>query len=67
MHLTGDFLNSPDGGTGLALDLGGVFEFYPSGRSIIRFGLGNTRGFFDGGSPFSTNSIHFSADMGIRF
>lgn len=36
----------PPASTHFALDLGGVLEFYPSPRTMIRFDVGHTIGFY---------------------
>lgn len=61
-----------------ALDAGGVLEFYPSSRTIIRFDAGDTivrirnatRGIFSGGSAATSDTTHnfqFSVGFGYRF
>jgi hypothetical protein len=39
---------SVDGTTKAALDLGGVFEIYPSKHVVVRFDVGDTMIFYDG-------------------
>jgi Outer membrane protein beta-barrel domain len=59
-----------DGRTAFALDLGGVAEFYPSRRTVVRFDLGDTvlnfRGIFAGRS-LNTHNLQFNAGVGFRF
>ncbi|MGH9939523.1 MAG: outer membrane beta-barrel protein [Blastocatellia bacterium] len=59
-----------DGRTAFALDLGGVAEFYPSRRTVVRFDLGDTivnfRGDF-GGRSLTTHNLQFNAGVGLRF
>ncbi len=60
-----------------ALDAGGVLEFYPTRRAIIRLDAGDTvvrvnsatRGFFGGGGSTSdvTHNFQFSVGVGYRF
>ena len=60
-----------------ALDLGGIVEFYPTSRTIIRLDLGDTivryRGFNSGFSGFSSDFIpattkhNFQASIGFGF
>jgi hypothetical protein len=58
------------GRTAFALDLGGVVEFYPSRRVVMRFDLGDTvvnfRGNFAGRS-LTTHNLQFNAGVGYRF
>jgi outer membrane protein with beta-barrel domain len=52
--------------TVFALDLGGVFEYYPSSRSVIRFDVGDTIIHHD--PRFSTShSLQTSIGAGFRF
>jgi hypothetical protein len=62
--------------TNLALDIGGVFEVYPSGRSVVRFDVGDTfirfggiEWTFDGArsGSFTTHNLQFNAGVGVRF
>lgn len=58
--------------TEFALDVGGVFEFYPSRHTMLRFDLGDTVIRF-GKSPVSgrpaltTHNLQLSAGFGFRF
>jgi hypothetical protein len=58
------------GRTAFALDFGGVAEFYPSRRAVVRFDLGDTvvnfRGNFEGRS-LTTHNLQFNAGVGFRF
>lgn len=55
--------------TEVALDAGGVLEFYPSRATAVRFDLGDTIvRFRDAGYPAkSTHNLQFSAGFGFRF
>lgn len=69
---------SVDGTTKAALDLGGVFEIYPSKRVVVRFDVGDTLIFYNGqtirrlslpGGPQDQlqTSHNFQAGIGIGF
>lgn len=69
-----DFLGREDSKTDFALDIGGVLELYPSGRSVIRFDVGDTiirfgeRAVVGGTIPsFTSHNFQFSAGVGVRF
>jgi hypothetical protein len=56
--------------TQLALDLGGVFELYPSRRSVVRFDIGNTIINFgpDIATPsFLSHNLQFGVGYAFRF
>jgi len=65
------------GGTSLAVDLGGVFELYPSPRSFIRFDVGDEMVRFHGpvlrtssvelSDAFMTHNFRFTIGVGTRF
>lgn len=60
----------PDYRTEFALDLGGVIEFYPSGRLITRIDLGDTliRRRASGAPPFGEGTTHnLSSTFGLGF
>ena len=61
----------PAYGTEFALDLGGVFEFYPSRRIVARFDLGDTMIWHDHVAPpcwtESCTSHNLSSKMGVGF
>ena len=72
--------SSVNGTTKFALDLGGVLEFYPSKRTIVRIDAGNTTIFYDGetvrdfslpGAPQQRlgtgNGLQMSFGVGFRF
>jgi hypothetical protein len=59
------------GKTNFAMDLGGVFEYYPAGKFFTRFDLGATiirfgptLGAADG---FNSTNLQMSAGIGVRF
>jgi hypothetical protein len=58
-------------GTEFALDLGGVFEFYPSRRIVARFDLGDTMIWHTSAAPpcwaESCTSHNLSSRMGVGF
>ena len=58
-------------GTEFALDLGGVFEFYPSRRIVARFDLGDTMIWHNSAAPpcwaESCTSHNLSSRMGVGF
>jgi hypothetical protein len=49
--------------TGFSVDVGGVLEFYPSKRIILRFDAGDTIG----NQPFATHNLQLSVGVGFRF
>jgi Outer membrane protein beta-barrel domain len=56
--------------TQLAFDLGGVFELYPSRRTVVRFDIGNTIINFgsDLATPsFTSHNLQFGVGFGYRF
>jgi hypothetical protein len=58
--------------TEFALDLGGVFELYPSRHTMLRFDLGDTiirygKGSVSGRPSFTTHNLQISAGFGFRF
>ena len=58
--------------TEFALDLGGVFELYPSRHTMVRFDLGDTlirygKGQVSGRPSFVTHNLQMSAGFGFRF
>ncbi len=58
--------------TEFALDLGGVFELYPTRRAALRFDLGDTIIRFSGNSPIggpstTTHNLQLSVGVGFRF
>jgi hypothetical protein len=58
------------GRTAFALDFGGVAEFYPSRRVVVRFDLGDTVVNFRGnfaGRRLTTHNLQFNAGVGFRF
>jgi len=65
------------GSTSLAVDLGGVFELYPSPRSFIRFDVGDEMVRFHGPvlrtggveleEAFMTHNFRFTIGVGTRF
>ena len=61
----------PEYGTEFALDLGGVFEFYPSRRIVARFDLGDTMIWHNSVAPpcwtESCTSHNLSSKMGVGF
>jgi hypothetical protein len=75
IHFTRNFDTSKVGKTDPAFDLGGVFELYPSGHSVVRFDLGDTIIRFgertlQGGlrtSSFTSHNLQFNVGVGIRF
>jgi len=60
------YLQSLSGETRFALDLGGVIEFYPSRRFVLRVDLGDT--VIRNSQPGRTShNFQFGAGIGIRF
>ncbi len=60
------------GATYFALDLGGVFELYPSRRVVVRFDLGDTivrfgRPVLEAPDGFTSHNIQFNVGVGFRF
>jgi hypothetical protein len=65
------------GGTSLAVDLGGVFELYPSPRSFVRVDVGDEMVRFNGpvlrtsgaepSDAFMTHNFRFTIGVGTRF
>jgi Outer membrane protein beta-barrel domain len=65
--------------TEFSLDVGGVLEFYPSRRMIVRFDVGDTivnrgappvlfsNGFIAPGGNYATHNLQLSAGVGFRF
>lgn len=58
--------------TEFALDIGGVFEFYPSNKTLFRFDIGDTIIRFDrssvsGRPSFTTHNLQLSTGFGLRF
>ena len=54
--------------TNFALDAGGVFEYYPSRHTSLRFDLGDTIIRYDGFNPtFTNHNLQLSAGVGYRF
>jgi hypothetical protein len=63
----GDGAPGPSSGaTEFALDLGGVFEVYPSRPVALRFDLGDTIIRF-GGLGFTSHNLQFTAGVALRF
>jgi hypothetical protein len=65
-------LPRPEYRTEFAVDLGGIFEFYPTPRTIARFDLGTTAIHHRSlGVPpcwgCTTNNLSTSVGMGFRF
>jgi hypothetical protein len=52
--------------TEFALDLGGVFEIYPSRPVALRFDVGNTLIRF-GAQNFTSNNLQFTSGVAFRF
>jgi hypothetical protein len=52
--------------TEFALDLGGVFEIYPSRPVALRFDVGNTLIRF-GAQRFTSNNLQFTSGVAFRF
>lgn len=74
MRFSRDFDGLPNGRTEFALDVGGVIEFYPSGRAIVRFDVGDTIIRFGAQntlvgpiSSFTSHNLQFSVGVGVRF
>jgi len=57
---------SSSGATEFALDLGGVFEVYPSRSVALRFDLGDTIIRF-GGLGFTSHNLQFTTGVAFRF
>jgi Outer membrane protein beta-barrel domain len=58
------------GKTNFAMDLGGVFEYYPARRIVTRFDLGATIIRFGpslGNDGFNSTNLQMSAGIGFRF
>jgi len=58
------------GKTNFAMDLGGVFEYYPARRLVTRFDLGANIIRFGpslGTDGFNSTNLQFSAGIGVRF
>jgi hypothetical protein len=65
--------------TGFSLDIGGVLEFYPTKRMVVRFDAGDTivnheapsfldsAGFVTSGRNYATHTLQLSAGVGFRF
>lgn len=58
--------------TEFALDIGGVFEFYPSKKTLFRFDLGDTIIRFDrsstsGRPSYTSHNLQLSTGFGLRF
>jgi outer membrane protein with beta-barrel domain len=53
--------------TVFALDLGGVFEYYPSPRTVIRFDAGDTIIYQDDRFFSTSHSLQTSIGVGFRF
>lgn len=79
IHFTRDPFADPVSSTDFAVDIGGVFEFYPSRRSVVRFDIGDTAIRFGSQTvlptavgPVATGSfwshnLQFSTGVGVRF
>lgn len=58
----------PSERTSFALDVGGVFEYYPSRHTAVRFDLGDTIIRYHEFSPaFTNHNLQFSTGVGFRF
>jgi hypothetical protein len=59
------------GKTNFAMDLGGVFEYYPAGKVFTRFDLGATIIRFGptsgAGDGFNSTNLQMTAGIGVRF
>jgi Outer membrane protein beta-barrel domain len=64
------------GSTNFAMDIGGVFEYYPAKNFVVRFDLGDTIIRFKGlaidnngnlSNGFTSNNLQFNAGIGFRF
>jgi hypothetical protein len=69
-----DFQGLEDSQTDLALDIGGVIEYYPSESSVLRFDIGDTiirfgeRDFFlTRFNSFTSHNLQVSFGVGVRF
>jgi hypothetical protein len=79
IHFSRDPFAAPVSSTDFAVDIGGVFEFYPSRRSVVRFDIGDTAIRFGSQTvlptpfgPVATGSfwshnLQFNAGVGVRF
>jgi hypothetical protein len=79
IHFTRDPFANPISSTDFAMDIGGVVEFYPSRKSVVRFDIGDTAIRFGSQTvlptavgPVATGSfwshnLQFNAGVGVRF
>src|SRR5262245_27273992 len=72
IRFTRDAFGAPFSSTQFAVDIGGVFEFYPSRRSVVRFDVGDTAIRFGADTILPTGSfwshnLQFNAGVGFRF
>jgi hypothetical protein len=65
------YLQPPDHRTDFALDLGGVFEFYPSTRTVARVDVGDTiiryGGFTTSCPTCTSHNVSSRVGIGLRF
>jgi hypothetical protein len=62
----GGFIADGSGATEFALDIGGVFELYPSRRVAFRFDIGDTIIRF-GGLGFTSHNLQITTGVALRF
>jgi len=75
IHFTRDPFANPVSSTDFAVDIGGVFEIFPSRRTVVRFDVGDTAIRFGNltgvelGAPgsFWSHNLQFNAGVGFRF
>jgi hypothetical protein len=65
------FCQLASGRTNFAMDLGGVFEYYPAGKLFTRFDVGATIIRFGptsgAGDGFNSTNLQMTAGIGVRF
>jgi len=79
IHFSRDPFAAPISSTDFAVDIGGVFEFFPTHKSVVRFDIGDTAIRFGSNTvlptPFGpvatgtfwSHNLQFSAGVGVRF
>jgi hypothetical protein len=79
IHFTRDPFAVPVSSTDFAVDVGGVFEFFPNRHTVVRFDVGDTAIRFGSDTvlptpfgpvatgPFWSHNLQFSAGVGVRF
>jgi hypothetical protein len=71
LFIPGTFFSQlANGSTKFAMDFGGVFEYYPTKKTVVRFDVGDTIVRFGqtlNSNSFTSNNLQITAGFGFRF